>query len=268
MPEKYAGHVNSSDDEPAYVLSVAPDPRRLDPLDNPRIQEEGCDAITSEKKYYVFSDVPNGSVFIKRNLTPSEYIVARWNGELVIPDMLMERMKNEAATIRYIQKNTTIPTPNIRCAFEDHGRYYIITDIVPGVTLDEVPEEKKATVIEELQGYISQMHALKSNVIGGVSGNVVLPHRLSKFLPGHQIPRLREAPTAQFVMCHNDLSQHNIIVDEVTLKINAILDWEYAGFFPPEFDRAFYLRPGPSAALKGEENDVQKLLQVLEQWKI
>ena len=26
---------NSSDDEPGYVHSVAPDPRRLDPLDNP-----------------------------------------------------------------------------------------------------------------------------------------------------------------------------------------------------------------------------------------
>ena len=46
------------------------------------------------------------------------------------------------------------------------------------------------------------------------------------------------------------------LVDETSLKINAIIDWEYAGFFPTEFDGKFYLRPGPSAALQGEEDDV------------
>ena len=57
------------------------------------------------------------------------------------------------------------------------------------------------------------------------------------------------------------------MVDETTLKINAILDWEYAGFYPPEFEGAFYLRPGPSFAFGGEENDVPKLLELLENWK-
>lgn len=35
MSEKSVGHIEPNDDEPAYVQSVAPDPRRLDPLDNP-----------------------------------------------------------------------------------------------------------------------------------------------------------------------------------------------------------------------------------------
>jgi hypothetical protein len=57
-------------------------------------------------------------------------------------------MKNEVAAIRYIQSNTNTPTPNIRCAFEDHGRYYIITDLVPGVILTELPDDKKAPIIK------------------------------------------------------------------------------------------------------------------------
>ena len=32
------------------------------------------------------------------------------------------------------------------------------------------------------------------------------------------------------VFCHNDLSANNVIVDPKTLKIAAIIDWEYAGF--------------------------------------
>ncbi len=174
-------------------------------------------------------------------------------------------MRNEAATIRYIQKNTTIPTPNIRCAFEDHGRYYIVTDFVPGVAMVNIPEDKKAIVIDELRRYIDQMHAIKSTVIGGVLGHVVvLPHRLAAVLPGDKIPQFREAPTAQFVMCHNDLSQYKCAI---TISLSTTL-WSTRrrsrlmrfwigstrGFFRGSLKARNYLRPGPSAALEGEED--------------
>ena len=59
------------------------------------------------------------------------------------------------AAIRYVQAlDINIPTPNIRCAFEDHSRYYIITDLVPGVPLSQLPDDKKAPVIKELEGYL------------------------------------------------------------------------------------------------------------------
>ena len=41
----------------------------------------------------------------------------------------------------------------------------------------------------------------------------------------------RPSKTEEYVFCHNDLSQHNVIVDHKSLRINAIVDWEYAGFF-------------------------------------
>ncbi|KAF8910410.1 kinase-like domain-containing protein [Gymnopilus junonius] len=256
----------ASDTEPGYVHYVAADPRRQDSIENTRITEDGCWAITEQKKYYDFDYGKEYPVFIKRNLTPSEYTINQ-EGDLLLPYKCQERMRNEVAAIRYIQKYTTIPTPNIRCAFEDHGRYYIITDVVPGVALASLPSEKKAQVIKEVEGYRTQMHAIKSKVMGGLAGDVILPYRLSEVVPQDEEIKLRDADTVQFVLCHNDLSQHNILVDETTLKVNAIIDWEYAGFFPPEFDGKFYLRPGPSVALEGEADDVSTLLQVLNSWK-
>ena len=177
-------------------------------------------------------------------------------------------MKNEVAAIRYIQSlDINIPTPNIRCAFEDHGRYYVITDMVPGVALKHLPDDKKAPVIKELEGYVARLHTIKSKVMGGFLGDVIVPYRVGEAIPQDQVLKLREATSPEFVLCHNDLGQQNIMVDETTLKINAILDWEYAGFYPLEFEGAFYLRPGPSFALEGEENDVPKLLELLEYWK-
>lgn len=68
---------------------------------------------------------------------------------------------------------------------------------------------------------------------------------------------------SDLVFCHNDLSMNNVIVDSKTLKIKAIVDWEYAGFFPPEFELPFYRRPGPSIALKDELDDVDALMDIM-----
>jgi Phosphotransferase enzyme family len=142
------------------------------------------------------------------------------------------------------------------------------TKLVPGVTLAELPDDKKSLPIKELEVYVAQMHAIKSKVMGGFLDDVMLPYRVGKAVPHDEVLKFREATTPEFVLCHNDLSQHNVMVDETTFKINAILDWEYAGFFPQEFDGVFYLRPGPSGvALGGERDDVSELLEVLERWK-
>ena len=55
----------------------------------------------------------------------------------------------------------------------------------------------------------------------------------------------------------------NTIVDPVSLKIRAIIDWEYAGFYPENFDTKFYHRLGPSVALEGEDDDSEALLTFL-----
>lgn len=56
---------------------------------------------------------------------------------------------------------------------------------------------------------------------------------------------------------------NNVIVDPGTLQIKAINDWEYAGFYPPEFEFPFYQRPGPSVALNGEVGDFDLLTRMI-----
>jgi len=134
--------------------------------------------------------------------------------------------------------------------------------------MTNLAEEKKSTVIEELLGYISQTHSLKSKVLGGVLGDVCILYRLVEHVMPSILHNLPEAETSGYSFFHNDLSQHNNLVDEDTLKINAIIDWEYAGFYPAEFDYPFYLRKGPSVALGEEIGDTPKLLEFLNKLKI
>ncbi|KAK2595521.1 hypothetical protein QQS21_006749 [Conoideocrella luteorostrata] len=75
--------------------------------------------------------------------------------------------------------------------------------------------------------------------------------------------KMKPRESKDLVFCHNDLSTHNVIVDPVTLKVKAVIDWEYAGFYPEEFEGMYFRRPGPSVALDGEDDDEDRLLDTM-----
>lgn len=79
---------------------------------------------------------------------------------------------------------------------------------------------------------------------------------------------LRPPESDEYVFCHNDLTHSKVIVDPESLKINAIIDWEYAGFYPEYFEGRFYQRTGtgatPSVAIEGEPDNVLRLLDFLD----
>ncbi|KAI0310999.1 kinase-like domain-containing protein, partial [Amylostereum chailletii] len=205
------------------------------------------------------------TVWIKRNVVPSEWQTNRF-GDTIIPLMPSERLKNELKAMDFIRRHTDIPLPSVRSAFEDNERFYVILDHAPGIELADLPEDKKATAIAEVEKYLATLRELKSSKMGALDGPTCLPHRLAIAFPREEQERglaFRPDVPYELVFCHGDLSQHNVLVDEATLKVTAILDWEYAGFYPKEFEGLFYKRRGPSGAIGDEVSDVPMLLEML-----
>ncbi|KAG8630446.1 hypothetical protein KVT40_002065 [Elsinoe batatas] len=217
-----------------------------------RKQEDGCFAITAERKYY-----HKDNTFIKRSLRPHEYITG--HAGLHKPRLGIESLRNEAACLQLVGTETDVPVPLVLCDFEDDNAYYLVTEYIAGVGMNELTEDQKAVVKHELLRHIDSLHKLKSARLGGPSGLVIPPYRV-RLASEQDDWRLTEAHSEQYVSCHNDLSQHNVTADPDTLKINAIVDWQYAGFYPEYFEMAIYERPGPSAAfLEGEADNRQEL---------
>lgn len=208
-------------------------------------------AETAERAYY-----HQGKFFIKRALRPSEYKTSL-NGTKIVPRINKERLQNEAAAMRFIRQRTNIPVPN----FVDEC-FMLIMEHVDGVPMSRLPEDQKSIVITEVEQHLATLRAIKSDTLGGLSGVVVPPYRAMAISERDDWPR-QVVKHRDYVFCHNDLSQHNVVVDPDTLKIRAILDWEYAGFFPEYFEGPFYKRPGPSIAFNGERDDAAELLQFL-----
>ncbi|KAL2200803.1 kinase-like domain-containing protein [Corynascus similis CBS 632.67] len=218
--------------------------------------EEGCLATSTDRKYY-----RRGNAFIKRCLRTHEFLPGPQGFH--VPRLRMESLKNEADTLRFLRRRTNIPVPLLFSDFEYDDAYYLITEYIEGVSMADLPEHQKDVVIAELEGHLAQLKTLRSNRMGGPSGIVIPPYRVLCETERDDWSQLRTSDHLEYVFCHNDCSQHNVIVNPDTLKIAAIVDWEYAGFYPEHFEFPFYKRNGPSVALGEEEDDTYTLLNFL-----
>lgn len=216
--------------------------------------EAECTGVTIDKKYF-----EAGSSFVKRTLRRHEWITNTigWTPPACLP----QRWKTDAAILAYLREKTDIPLPRFQHTFEDDGAFYFSTELVSGVNMSDITEEQKLVVTKELLGHVATLRSLRSDT-PGVPGQILLcpPNRIHKgFWKRHSCWQPKpDIERGGFVFCHNDLGQHNIIVDPETLKINAIIDWEYGRFWPEWFERPYWERKGPSVALEGEEDDIER----------
>ncbi|KAL8702001.1 MAG: hypothetical protein Q9201_004623 [Fulgogasparrea decipioides] len=213
-------------------------------------KEEDCIGISAERKYY---HLPQTKTFVKRSLRPREWQV-NMQGLITVPRLGSERLRNEAVVLQYIKEHTSIPVPQVKAAFEDDDAFYLVMEYIGGVGMNELSDAQKAVVANEVEEHLKTLHSLRSRKLGGPTGIIIPPYR-AMVKTVRDDWKIEDAQSDDYVFCHNDLSQPNIIVDLETLRVNAILDWEYAGFYPASFERRFFERLGPSIALPGEQDD-------------
>lgn len=101
------------------------------------------------------------------------------------------------------------------------------------------------------------LHQLRSNISGGPSG-ILCPLGIVAGIDGNSTKTWSSVTATEddFVFCHMDLQGSNILVDPLTLKVIAIIDWEFAGFYPESHDIAFYEKTTPSGQQVWETPDV------------
>lgn len=143
---------------------------------------------------------------------------------------------------------TNVPVPRVLVACEhSDGSFHLATELVPGIPMNELPLASQSKVAEEIEKYLKLLRKLQSNQIGGPTGIICSPP-IAKQLGSDSIWDTRPSSTEEYVFCHNDLSQSNIIVNPDTLEVNGIIDWGFAGFFPQHFDIPFYQSSEPFGA--------------------
>ena len=60
-------------------------------------------------------------------------------------------------------------------------------------------------------------------------------------MPSHANDAMvKQASAERYTLCHNDLARGNIVIHSDSFEVKYILDWEYAGFFPPGFEFLYW----------------------------
>ncbi|KAI0188414.1 kinase-like protein [Astrocystis sublimbata] len=174
---------------------------------------------------------------------------------------------SEAEVMKFVRNNTSIPVPEVYNAYKDaeSGRTRIVMEFVEGVPLTEAwdtySDPEKDSVIAQLRSYMDELRQLKGNFIGGLDGSRC-EDLFFEGLEGYRGPfEDEEAFTAglveamkqarhelyadveivcdmflevmkghEIVFTHNDFAPRNILVQGS--NVVAILDWEFAGFYP------------------------------------
>ena len=185
------------------------------------------------------------STFTKRELRASERRF-NWKGERIETLWSAERLQNEFHTLEFIAANTTIPVPRVLKFGRVWGAYQLVTERVNGRPLDRVQGKNRAEALLNAERFIiytvlPQLRSLKSRTTGALIGITIPPVRVTtrdrrRTWPTHS------ANTPRFNFCHNDLAQHNILINEDTLQVEAIIDWEHSGYYPLEFEATLWER--------------------------
>ncbi|KAK9444018.1 Protein kinase-like domain protein [Metarhizium brunneum] len=174
-----------------------------------------------------------------------------------------ERITNEAKALKLVSQQTTIPVPKLL----EHGKYmdgrrYLVTELIDGVTLDEFPSrpcskpkgEKHADgtsckICSNL-AYSNALKFIEDTVLPqlarlksqnrGIDGFVMPPNWLDPARPpwkGKKHWETLPLEKPEYVFQHGDIAAHNLMMDPQTLQPKALIDWEYAGYFPPGMER-------------------------------
>jgi len=143
------------------------------------------------------------------------------------------------------------------------GQRYLVTEFIPGVGLkeflhrgcsmatgkqhtDSIPCETCSNLaysnaLQFIENILFPELAKLTSYQRGIDGFVMPPSWIS---PDVQPPwkgknnwETLPLENPEYVFQHGDLAAHNIIMDPRTLQPRVLIDWEYAGYFPPGMER-------------------------------
>jgi len=208
----------------------------------------------------------DNETFTKRELRESERRL-NWKGEIIRAPWTTERLQNEYNALKFVAANTTIPVPKILSFERVEGAYQLVMERVNGKPLDSI-KNNKAQALLNTETFMAtivlpQLQSLTSCRIGSLAGIVIPPARIAAY-DKRQIWPAKVAKTSQFSFCHNDLAQHNILINDETLEVEAIIDWEHSGFYAPDFEIALWRKSWDDPGYHDEgAEQVESLLRFL-----
>lgn len=181
-------------------------------------------------------------VFGRRySLTTESFTKELILGEIpeLVRSLWSAQYRSEAAALSLL-RNTDFPVPRLlEVKTNDDGLVYALTTVritnarpLSEVHEDDIRDQVSKQMNEEI---LPKLQKFTSPLSGSVDQELqVLP--LARHSRYNQERKMWTRKAGHFQLIHGDLNEHNIMVDDATNRVCAIVDWEYSGYHPAEWE--------------------------------
>ncbi|RDL42369.1 Uncharacterized protein BP5553_02348 [Venustampulla echinocandica] len=171
--------------------------------------------------------------------------------------------RSEAKMMGYASQQAGLKAPRVLGCYDvEGGVTTMVSDLVPGVSLDQVWHKMNAQQQESIKTQLKEQirifrtctkpyigridHELTRNFYDRLGISYMGPFDsevefdewclarlktpISRMKWKYLVPYMRGSDSKRFVLTHGDLAAHNIMVNDGI--ITGIVDWEHSGFFP------------------------------------
>lgn len=183
--------------------------------------------------------------------------------EWLLKDEPTKEAGKDLVSVEYLRRHTTIPLVPEMSSFQSGSRLLVLSRRVKGCPLADIidsltPDERKVYA-EEVVKHIIKLRTITSNTMESVDGKLLRDWSVTQGLsprqynhigrtedewwdkvlapglsgcPQETVDKLRQnfPACAPYTFTHGDLGAQNIIVNNG--HVAAIIDWEFAGFYP------------------------------------
>lgn len=205
----------------------------------------------------------------KRHVVKESIPVSELSEPELFPGQARLMVRNEYLALKFVRKHTTIPVPTVIDFLDEPAPpVRLVTEFVENAVCPKslpIPKDAQKRMIDQLEGYLLQLHAITDPSCRSFVGIPFFSWRLEATGIPIQDYRFRQFDQdSPYVLCHGDIGWQNLLVDPKTFEIKSIVDWEYAGFYPVEVEGEYWRRRGPAGpAMKQDVSDIDKVIGVL-----
>ena len=115
------------------------------PLLDMQASNQQLQSIRTAEKEYRFND--NGRM-LKRSLRKNE-LPTFGDGTPLVPPLIVERLKNEAACIEFIREKTDVPVPRLLETYEEDGSFFLWMEYVEGIEMSQLAKEQQQGLLPQ-----------------------------------------------------------------------------------------------------------------------
>lgn len=208
------------------------------------------DLYCTYERLYAKLSIRGRSYFAKLVRVDGSVVSDRY-GHLIIDSSTL-RLRNEDKALNHVHKRTSVPVPRVVWYSVAADNPFIVTEYIDSRLMADLTDPCEIeTCLSQVRAFERQLQQYTYPEMASFAGKPIPPSRLclstadfGTAAKWHDIQ-----PKAGYPLCHGDMTRDNMLVSLHAPQVVAVIDWEYARFYPQQLSPLYAAEPSEGVRL-------------------